>query len=191
MQTALSVWKNRGESLTHRLLKSACLQHIGSGKVEEPFEDGIADVLYTDTVIECLSKPTLSMVLDKIKKYRSRYLIFIVPKNTPRDIFEGLGTVVWFTDVYKGAITEERFEESPEHLLGLFMELNEGIVKKPSKVYERGQTTIPKKVRDSLKMDDGDILVWRLDTLTDDLTVEKVSLSSDSGQAAQKKKEWR
>ena len=91
MQTALSVWKNRGESLTHRLLKSACLQHIGSGKVEEPFEDGIADVLYTDTVIECLSKPTLSMVLDKIKKYRSRYLIFIVPKNTPRDIFEGFG----------------------------------------------------------------------------------------------------
>ena len=58
-------------------------------------------------------------------------------------------------------------------------------------MYERGQTTIPKKVRDSLKMDDGDILVWRLDTLTDDLTVEKVSLSSDSGQAAQKKKEWR
>lgn len=53
----------------------------------------------------------------------------------------------------------------------------EDIIQKASKVYRKGETTIPKEIRDTLEMRDGDVLVWRLNTKTNHLTMEKVQLS--------------
>jgi hypothetical protein len=121
MQTVLSAWYNKKEGLTHRLLKSTCLSYLKGGEAEVRFEDGIADILYNDTVIECLSKPTRSDIAYKIERYKSRKLIIAVPADTPEEIFEGFDVTVWFVDPYKGAIVEKRFKPSPEYLLGAFI----------------------------------------------------------------------
>jgi len=148
MQTPLSVWHYGGnESLTHKLLKSACLLYLEAGSVEKSFENGIADVLHGGTVIECLSRPTQPLVLDKLKKYRSRRLIFAVPRDTPPKIFEGLGTTVWFVDLPSGTIIENKFKESPEYLLGMFMELVGDAIEDRVTAGDGGETRLALRVR--------------------------------------------
>jgi hypothetical protein len=106
MQTALQVFrKDVTEGTTHMLLKSAVLSELGEGKVEEWFEDGRADVLsQRGTVFECLTNPNRSIIKEKIEKYTSREIVFVVPEGTNGRHFAQFNSEVWFVNVETGEI---------------------------------------------------------------------------------------
>ena len=110
MQAALQVFKGRGEGKTHKLLKSACLLTLEGAGVEVKFENGIADIMFEDTVIECLSKPTYSQVKRKLVRYsKTRSVIFAVPADTEHYPFVVLECAVWFVDMETGGLTKKDF----------------------------------------------------------------------------------
>lgn len=88
----------------HKLLKSTCLSHLGEGDVEERFENGIADVLSGNTVFECLSSPSSTIIKEKINKYTSKEIIFVVPESTDTKVFAQFKCEVWFANVDIGEI---------------------------------------------------------------------------------------
>jgi hypothetical protein len=116
MQAALQVFKGRGEGKIHKLLKSACLLTLEGARVEVKFENGIADIMFEDTVIECLSKPTYSQVKRKLVKYsKTRSVIFAVPADSKPYPFVVLECAVWFVDMETGGLTKKDFS-SLDHL---------------------------------------------------------------------------
>jgi len=125
MQTVIPAWNSKGnEGIKHRLLKSACLSYLETDTSEKQFEDGIADVLYGDTIIECLSNPTKADIALKLDQYKSRNLIIAVPSDTDPKLFEEFNAVVWFVNLTNGLVTEKRFKPSPASLLRMLFELS-------------------------------------------------------------------
>lgn len=115
MQTALQVFrKDIREGTTHMLLKSAVLSALnGKGEVEKWFDDGRADVLADNTVFECLTNPNRSIIKEKIDKYTSKEMVFVVPETANKLLFARFECTVWFIQLKTGEVaTKETFTAS-------------------------------------------------------------------------------